>query len=104
VLRLQTLDIGRDVKRPDRGERQAALFAPGKKPAARPGIGSARVRITDIGGEEFDIAPRGFVAQARQEVPPNAMAQIKRMHDFICDRGLYDDYSASIEAEWESSK
>jgi hypothetical protein len=42
LLLLEELDIGRDVERPDRSECRAALFAPAKKPAARPRIGSAR--------------------------------------------------------------
>ena len=59
---VQFLHPGSHVERPDGREREAALFAPGKKPAACPGIGSARVRITDIGGEEFDIAPARVIA------------------------------------------
>jgi hypothetical protein len=49
--------MGRDIKWPDRGERQVALLAPGEKPGARPGVRPARVRVADVGGEEFDIAP-----------------------------------------------
>jgi hypothetical protein len=49
--------------RPDRRRHQAAFFAPGKEPVAGPGISAARVRVADVGGEEFDIAPRGFLAE-----------------------------------------
>ena len=62
-LGLQLLDIGADVMRPDRRRRQAAVLAPGEEPAARPRIGPARVRVADVGGEEFDIAPRRRVAE-----------------------------------------
>ena len=59
--------------RPDRRQRQAALVAPGEETAARPGIGPARVRVADVGGEEFDVAPGGLVAgvgdQRRDQVP-----------------------------------
>ena len=30
---------------------------------AGPGIGSACVRVADVGGEEFDRAPGGFLAE-----------------------------------------
>ena len=43
--------------RPDRRRRQAAILAPAEKPVAGPGIGAARVRVADVGGEEFDVAP-----------------------------------------------
>jgi hypothetical protein len=49
--------------RPDRRWHQASVFAPRKEPAARTRIGSAGVRVADIGGEEFDIAPRRCVAE-----------------------------------------
>ena len=42
--------------------RQAAILAPGEEPAARTGIGPARVRVADVGGEEFDVAPARLVA------------------------------------------
>ena len=54
---LQLLDLGADVMRPDRRQRQAAFLAPGEEPAAGPGVGPARVRVADVGGEELDIAP-----------------------------------------------
>ena len=53
--------------RPDRRERQAALLAPTKKLAACAGIGTARVRVTDVGGEKFDVAPGGLVAEIGDE-------------------------------------
>jgi hypothetical protein len=62
-LDLQLLYISGDVVRPDRRRRQTAVFAPGEKPVARSGIGAARVRVADVGGEEFDIAPGGFLAE-----------------------------------------
>ncbi len=33
------------------------MSQPGEKPAACARIGPARVRVADIGGEEFDVAP-----------------------------------------------
>jgi len=48
--------------RPDRRERQAALVAPGEEADARPGIGTARVGVANVGGEEFDVAPGGQIA------------------------------------------
>src|SRR5271168_3292754 len=53
---LECLYIGGDIERPDRGERQATVLAPGEEPAARPRIGPAGVGVADVGGEEFDIA------------------------------------------------
>ena len=41
---------------------QAAILAPGEERAACPRIGAARVRVADVGGEEFDIAPGGRIA------------------------------------------
>jgi hypothetical protein len=45
VLLPQALYICRDIKGPDRGERQAALLAPGEETGGRPGTGPARVRV-----------------------------------------------------------
>jgi hypothetical protein len=72
-MRLQLLYIGGDVVRADGREREAALLAPAEELAARPGIGPARVRVADIRGEEFDIAPAGLVAEVRviAESSPN---------------------------------
>ena len=55
---LQCLDVGAHVVRPYLRQRQAALLAPRQKTSARACIGAARVRIADIGGEEFDVTPR----------------------------------------------
>jgi hypothetical protein len=49
--------------RADRCRRQAAPFAPGEEFSARSGIGPPRVRVADLGSEEFDIAPAGLVAE-----------------------------------------
>jgi hypothetical protein len=62
-LRLELLYIGGDVVRPDRGEREATLLTPREKLSACPGIRSAGVRIADVGGKEFHIAPAGLVAE-----------------------------------------
>jgi hypothetical protein len=62
VGRLALLYIGGDIVRPDRGQRQAASVAPGEEPGARPRVRPARVRVADVGGEEFDIAPAGGIA------------------------------------------
>jgi hypothetical protein len=51
------------VERPDGREREPAIFAPGEKSAAGARIGPPRVIVVDIGGEEFDVAPAGGVAQ-----------------------------------------
>jgi hypothetical protein len=62
VLVLQALDICSDIEWPDRGQCEAAMFAPGKEPGARPGIGAARVGVANVGGEEFDITPARVIA------------------------------------------
>jgi len=62
-LVLQLLYISGDVMGPDRGRRQATIFAPGEEPGAGPGVSAARVRVADVGGEEFDVAPGCFVAE-----------------------------------------
>jgi hypothetical protein len=59
---LEYLYIGRNVMRPDRRQRQAAIVAPREEPGARPRISAPRVRVADVGGEEFDVAPAGGVA------------------------------------------
>ena len=59
---LARLYIGGDIMRPDRRQRQAALVAPGEETGACPGIGPARIRVADVGGEEFDVAPGGRIA------------------------------------------
>jgi len=60
---VQFFHPSRHVERPDGREREAALFAPGEEPAAGAGVSPARVVVGDIGGEEFDVAPAGLVAQ-----------------------------------------
>ena len=60
---LQLLYISRHIMRPDRGGRQAAFLAPREKPVAGSDVSPARVRVADVGREEFDVAPGGFVAE-----------------------------------------
>ncbi len=55
--------------RPDRRERQAALFAPGEEPGACPGIGAARVRVADVGGEELERSASSRHCRCRQSMP-----------------------------------
>jgi hypothetical protein len=38
---------------------QAAVLAPAEKSPAGPRIGAARVRVAEVGSEEFDVAPAG---------------------------------------------
>jgi hypothetical protein len=59
---LERLYIGGDIERPDRRQRQAAVLAPREEPVARPHIGAPGIRVADVGGKEFDIAPAGSVA------------------------------------------
>jgi hypothetical protein len=59
---------------PDRRRRQTTVFAPGEKPVAGSGIGAARVRVADVGGKEFDVAPGGFIAEISDQ----------RRHDIRC--------------------
>jgi hypothetical protein len=58
---LKLFHPGSDIKGSNGGERQPALFAPGKKPAAGARIGPPGVIVVDIGGEEFDVAPIGSI-------------------------------------------
>ena len=67
VVLLQLLDPGRHVERPDRRQREAAIFAPGEEPGARARVSAARVRVADVGGEEFDVAPGGLLAEVGDE-------------------------------------
>jgi len=63
-LGLQLLYIGGDIMGPDRGGHQAAaVLAPAKEPVAGPSVCPARVRVADVRGEEFDVAPGSFVAE-----------------------------------------
>ena len=62
------LDPGGDVHRLDGGDRRhAGIGAPGQKFLCRPGIGAARVRAADVGGEEFEKAHRRAFAGGGDE-------------------------------------
>ena len=74
---LQRLDISGDIERPDRGQRQPAILAPGEELPAGPRVGPARVRVADVGGEEFDVAPGGLLAGVGDQ----------RRHQMAVDRG-----------------
>ena len=57
----QGLDVGRDVHRLDVLQvAEAVLFPPGGEGLHGAGIGPARVRVADVGGEELDEALRGL--------------------------------------------
>ena len=71
--------------RPDAHRRQAAILAPREKPAAGARVGSARVRVADIGGEEFDIAPGGCVTEIGDQRRDDI-----RGPRVECDLGLLD--------------
>jgi hypothetical protein len=59
------LYIGGDIMRPDCRQCQTAFVAPGEETRASPGIGAACVRVADVGGEEFDVAPGSQVTGVR---------------------------------------
>ena len=66
--RVAGLDPGRDVHRLDGGDRRhAGARAPGQKFLRGAGIGPARVRVADVGGEEFEEAHAGALAGGRDE-------------------------------------
>jgi hypothetical protein len=67
MLLLQVFYPSRHVERPNSRERQPAIYAPGEKPAAGARIGAARVIVVDVGGEKFDVAPAGGVAEIGDE-------------------------------------
>jgi hypothetical protein len=48
---VQFLYPGSHVERPDRREREAALFAPGEESTAGTSVGTARVVVGNIGGK-----------------------------------------------------
>jgi hypothetical protein len=84
---LERLYIGGDIMRPDRRQRQAVVVTPGEEPGASPRIGAPRIRVADVGGEEFDIAPAGGIAGGgdqrrikKRQGPsrPNACATLRR--------------------------
>ena len=77
VVLLQLLDPFAHVERPDGCECQAAIFAPAEKPAAGPHVSAPRVRVADVGGEEFDVAPGGRIAEVGDQ----------RRHTYICVGG-----------------
>ena len=57
------LDPGRNVHRLHGADRRHAdARTPGQKFIRGAGIGSARVRVADVGGEEFEEARRGTLA------------------------------------------
>jgi hypothetical protein len=59
---LERLYISGNIERPDRGQLQPAPFSPRKELDTRSSIGTAGVRVADIGGEKFDVALGGRVA------------------------------------------
>jgi hypothetical protein len=81
----QLLHPGGHVERPDGGEREAAALAPRKERAAGAGIGPTRVRVLDVGGEEFDVAPAGRVAgvgdERRHYVGVGRAGELTRLND-----------------------
>ena len=61
--RVAGLDPGRDMHRLDGGDRRhAGARAPGQEFIRGAGIGPARVRVADVGGEEFEEAHAGALA------------------------------------------
>ena len=48
--------------RPDSGQRQATAVAPGQESGAGARVGPPRVRVANVGGEEFDVAPARAIA------------------------------------------
>lgn len=62
VVLAQVFDPGCHIDRPDGREREATIVAPCEKCPACAGVSTARVRVLDVGGEEFDVAPAGGAA------------------------------------------
>ncbi len=57
------LDPGGDVQRlHGRDRRHAMILAPGQEVGHGAAVGAARVRVADVGGEEFKEAERGALA------------------------------------------
>ena len=48
-------------------QRQPTAVAPREETRAAPRIGTPGVRVADVGGEEFDVAPGGLVAELGDE-------------------------------------
>ena len=72
------LDPGRDVKRLHGGDRwHPLLVAPGQKLRHGAAVGPARVRVADVGREEFQEAKRGALAGGGDQRRP------------ICGKGHY---------------
>ena len=68
---LERLYISGDIERPDRGQRQPLMLAPGEELATGPRVSTARVRVADIGGEEFDVAPQPARRRRRSAPAPD---------------------------------
>jgi hypothetical protein len=63
-----SLDPGGDVHRLDGGDRRhASARAPGQKFVRGARVGPPRVRVADVGGEEFKEAHRGALAGGANE-------------------------------------
>jgi hypothetical protein len=59
------LDPGGDTHRLDGGDRRhTGIGAPGQKLTGGAGIGAARVRVADVGHEEFEEAHAGAIDRA----------------------------------------
>ena len=54
---LKCLYISGDIEWLDRGQRQPAILAPGEELITGAGVCTARIRVADIGGKEFYVAP-----------------------------------------------
>jgi hypothetical protein len=79
---LAGFNVARHVDGSDRHQREAALIAPGEKLLACARIGSSRVRVADVGGEELHIAPSRLVAgvgDQRRRVSSEAASAPGRM-------------------------
>ena len=64
----ERLDIGANMQRRDVDDRgEAALLAPGEEFANRAAIGAPRVRVADVGDEEFPKARLGALARRLHE-------------------------------------
>ena len=52
VSLLERLYVSGNIERPDRGQRQPAILAPGEELVAGPRVSPARMRVADVRGEE----------------------------------------------------